>query len=100
MLEHPVKRGCTAFAYVIEGNGTCDPENERLAGVEHLVLFEDGDRVAIKSGKDGLRYLLIAGEPIGEPVAWYGHIVMNTQEELARAFQELQDGTFIKQTVS
>ena len=96
MLEHPVQRGWTAFAYVIKGNGAFEPEHERVVGVEHLVLFEDGDRVAIKSGNDGLRYLLIAGKPIGEPVAWYGPIVMNTQEELARAFQELRDGTFIK----
>lgn len=96
VLEHPVQRGWTAFAYVFEGTGAFEPGNERVGGVEHLVLFDDGDRVAIKAGNEGLRYVLIAGEPIGEPVAWQGPIVMNTQEELARAFQELRDGTFIQ----
>lgn len=96
VLEYPVKRGYKSFAYVIEGDGYFDPENETLIGVENVVIFEDGDRVSIKAGVSGLRYLLLSGEPIGEPVAWYGPIVMNTQEELANAFNEFREGTFIK----
>lgn len=97
VLEHPVKRGYKSFAYVIEGNGYFDPENETLISVEHVVIFGDGDRVAIKAGAGCLRYLLLAGEPIGEPVAWYGPIVMNTHEELELAFKEFREGTFIKE---
>jgi redox-sensitive bicupin YhaK (pirin superfamily) len=96
VLEHNVKRGFKSFAYIIEGNGYLDQQKERLISLENLVVFEDGDRVKITAGEKGLRFLLISGEPIGEPVAWYGPIVMNTQEELERAFEEYQNGTFIK----
>jgi len=97
VLEHPVKKGYKSFAYVIGGSGYFDHEKESLIGLEHLVIFADGDEVKIEAGVKGLRYLLISGEPIGEPVAWYGPIVMNTQEELERAFKEYREGTFIKQ---
>lgn len=97
VLEYPVKSGSTIFAYVFGGDGYFGPENAALIGEETVVLFDDGDSVTIKAGARGLRYLLIAGEPIGEPVAWYGPIVMNTQAELDLAFKELQEGAFIKE---
>jgi redox-sensitive bicupin YhaK (pirin superfamily) len=61
-----------------------------------LVLFDRGDEVMVQAGEDGIRFLLVAGEPLQEPVAWYGPIVMNTQAELQTAFRELQEGTFLK----
>jgi hypothetical protein len=62
-----------------------------------LVLFDLGDEVTVQSGPAGIRFLLVSGRPLGEPVAWYGPIVMNTQDELRRAFSQLQDGTFLDQ---
>jgi redox-sensitive bicupin YhaK (pirin superfamily) len=61
-----------------------------------IVLYDDGDEVAITAEDKAVRFLLISGRPIGEPVAWYGPIVMNSQEELRVAFEEYQQGTFIK----
>lgn len=63
---------------------------------EDLILFEDGDHIVITTRGIPVRFLLISGKPIGEPVAWYGPIVMNSQEELKQAFEELDNGTFIK----
>jgi redox-sensitive bicupin YhaK (pirin superfamily) len=61
-----------------------------------LVLFDRGDEVVVQAGDDGIRFLLVSGKPLEEPVAWYGPIVMNTQEQLRQAFDELQRGTFLK----
>ena len=61
-----------------------------------LVLFDSGDEVTVQAGEEGIRFLLVSGKPIEEPVAWYGPIVMNTQAELQQAFSELRSGTFIK----
>ena len=61
-----------------------------------LVLFDRGDEVTVQAGDDGIRFLLVSGKPLEEPVAWYGPIVMNTQEQLRDAFTELQEGTFLK----
>jgi redox-sensitive bicupin YhaK (pirin superfamily) len=108
-----------AFAYVFEGAGRFrDASNpvkvrtERVGAVEDvahasgkegeetgnrsLVLFDSGDEVTVQAGETGVRFLLVSGKPIEEPVAWYGPIVMNTPEELQEAYAELQDGTFIK----
>jgi len=96
-FTHPVTPGHTVFAYVFEGEGDFGPGKEpgpQAAGV--LVHYGDGDEVTVTAGKDGVRFLLVSGRPIGEPVAWYGPIVMNTREELRVAAQELRDGTFIK----
>ena len=60
------------------------------------MLFDAGDEVSVQSGGDGIRFLLVSGKPLEEPVAWRGPIVMNTEEELRRAFGELRDGSFIK----
>jgi hypothetical protein len=61
------------------------------------VLFDRGDEVEVKAGQDGIRFLLVSGKPLEEPVAWYGPIVMNTQQQLQQAFEELDRGTFLKQ---
>jgi redox-sensitive bicupin YhaK (pirin superfamily) len=66
------------------------------AGNHSLVLFDRGDEITVQAGEDGIRFLLVSGKPIEEPVAWYGPIVMNTQEELRQAMTDLQSGTFIK----
>jgi redox-sensitive bicupin YhaK (pirin superfamily) len=103
-----------AFAYVFEGDGqfayASQPfgvlsekqidGNEVLVrekvGNRSLVLFDSGDEVSVQAGEQGIRFLLVSGKPIQEPVAWYGPIVMNTQAELQQAATELRDGTFIK----
>jgi redox-sensitive bicupin YhaK (pirin superfamily) len=102
-----------AFAYIFEGTGTfrdasvpqdtlretLQPNgDERLewSGNRSLVLFDNGDDVTVQAGEHGLRFLLVSGKPLKEPVAWGGPIVMNTQQELQQAFVELRNGTFIK----
>jgi hypothetical protein len=64
-----------------------------------LVVFDRGDQVTVQAGDEGIRFLLVSGKPLREPVAWYGPIVMNTQEELQQAFSELQQGTFLDRRV-
>ena len=64
-----------------------------------LVVFDRGDQVTVQAGDEGIRFLLVSGKPLREPVAWYGPIVMNTQEELQQAFAELQQGTFLDRRV-
>ncbi|HTS60617.1 MAG TPA: pirin family protein [Candidatus Acidoferrales bacterium] len=102
-----------AFAYVFAGSGTFrDASDPRAVLTEpaaagdaaavydatnhSLVLFDRGDEVLVQAGREGIRFLLVSGKPIEEPVAWYGPIVMNTQAELRQAFSELENGTFIK----
>ena len=102
-----------AFAYVFEGSGTFrdaspprgvlteqggpNPELVReQVGNRSLVLFDSGDEVVVQAGEHGIRFLLVSGRPIEEPVAWYGPIVMNTPEELRQAYSELRAGTFIR----
>jgi hypothetical protein len=63
-----------------------------------LILFDRGDEVTVQAGDDGIRFLLVSGKPLEEPVAWYGPIVMNTQEQLQQAFQELEQGKFLKKS--
>lgn len=112
-LTRRVREGYTVFAYAIEGQGYFESERdpyryevegknyfdfkrECLIGPESLVFFEDGEELAITTEDEGVRFLPISGKPIREPVAWYGPIVMNTQEELRIAFEEYQRGTFLK----
>ena len=89
-----VEPGRHAFAYVFDGGGTFAPGVE--AGNRSLLLFGDGDEVVVEAGGAGVRFLLASGLPLEEPVAWRGPIVMNTQEELRQAFEELEKGTFLK----
>jgi quercetin 2,3-dioxygenase len=94
---HPVPADHNVFAYLFEGDGRFGGEARPVdAGTGAIVLFGDGDSVAVTAGAHGARLLLISGRPLNEPVAWRGPIVMNTQEELATAWRELEDGTFIK----
>ncbi len=112
-FRHAVKRGHTVFAYVIEGCGYFDPGRDPFAreevgrnyfdmdrkcmcGSETLVLYGNGDEVSVIAEDQPVRFLLVSGKPIGEPVAWYGPIVMNTDEEIRVAFDEYRKGTFIK----
>lgn len=112
-FRHQTKRGHTVFAYVIDGqgffcrekrpfaydvngSGYFDIKRDPFVGNGTLVLFEDGDEVVAFTEDKNVRFILVSGKPIGEPVAWYGPIVMNTRDELRVAFQEYQDGTFIK----
>ena len=110
----PVEVGRHAFAYVFEGSGTFSgaskpfgvltekesADGETLVreqtGNRSLVVFDTGDEVTVQAGDEGIRFLLVSGKPIEEPVAWYGPIVMNTQAELQQAVSELRSGTFIK----
>ena len=74
-----------------------DLQRDSRIGNTSLVLFDAGDQVVVSTGDEPVRFLLISGRPLKEPVAWYGPIVMNTQAELRLAFDELQKGTFLKQ---
>jgi redox-sensitive bicupin YhaK (pirin superfamily) len=95
-FTHAVKKGHTVFAYVVEGSARFDPGRDGLCGPECLVHYGDGDAVSVSAEKEPVRFLLVSGKPIGEPVAWYGPIVMNTSEEIRIAFEEYRNGTFIK----
>jgi redox-sensitive bicupin YhaK (pirin superfamily) len=104
----------SAFAYVFEGSGTFRDASEprgvqteqvgeaapanaaETFGNRSLVVFDRGDEVVVQAGDEGIRFLLVSGKPIEEPVAWYGPIVMNTRQEIQQAISDLQDGTFIK----
>jgi redox-sensitive bicupin YhaK (pirin superfamily) len=109
----PLETTRNAFAYVFHGDGkfcnasqplSVPTESARWADAappssannHTLVLFDRGDELTVESGSDGIRFLLVSGKPLKEPVAWYGPIVMNTQAELQQAFEELQRGTFLK----
>jgi redox-sensitive bicupin YhaK (pirin superfamily) len=109
----PIDTRNNAFAYVFAGSGKFCNASEPLsvptesvgwldtkppteADNRSLILFDSGDEVTVQAGEEGIRFLLISGRPFREPVAWYGPIVMNTQAELRKAFEELQNGTFIK----
>ena len=95
-FKHSIVKSHNVFAYVIEGEATFDPTNDEIVGAEHLVIYSEGDEVLIQTNDKSVRFLLISGKPIGEPVAWRGPIVMNTEEELRIAFNEYNKGTFIK----
>ncbi len=84
------------FAYEIEGSNYFDIKRDPFLKNENLVLFGDGEQLIVTTEADPVRFLLISGKPIKEPVAWYGPIVMNTQQELEIAFEEYNNGTFIK----
>ena len=84
------------FGYKVEGRNWFDIQREPLLNSETVVLFEDGEQLEVATESDAVRFLLISGKPIGEPIAWYGPIVMNSQEELQTAFEEYRNGTFIK----
>ena len=110
----PIETSRHAFAYVFAGSGTFRGASQprgvqtemvgegaatvrSAVGDRSLVLFDSGDEIVVQAGDQGIRFLLVSGQPIEEPVAWYGPIVMNTEEQLKQAYSELRAGTFIKQ---
>ena len=96
-FTHATPRGHTVFAYVFEGQGRFDAASRAPVGNRSLVELGDGTSVTIAAADDEpVRFLLVSGKPIGEPIAWRGPIVMNTQEELETAFAELEKNTFVK----
>ncbi len=109
----PIDTRNNAFAYIFSGSGKfCNASGPLAVPTESvgwldtappveadnrsLIIFDSGDEVTVQAGSEGIRFLLISGRPLKEPVAWYGPIVMNTQEQLQTAFKELQNGTFLK----
>jgi quercetin 2,3-dioxygenase len=109
----PTPSGHTVFAYVVDGKATfCDEkdpfayeregsnyfdmQHDRWQNDRTLILFEDGEQIVVTTEDNPARFLLISGRPIHEPIAWYGPIVMNSEKELRQAFEELEQGTFIK----
>ncbi len=113
IFTFPVHPAYTAFAYVIdgkasfcedsdpfafqrEGSNYFDMDHSSLLGDRTLILFEDGDQIRVVTKNDLVRFLFVSGRPLHEPIAWYGPIVMNSEQELRLAFSELQNGTFIK----
>jgi quercetin 2,3-dioxygenase len=95
-FELPTRPGYTVFAHAIAGSGIFEGEDGRPIGAGETVLFGPGGAVRGRASGAGLRFLFVAGRPLHEPVAWYGPIVMNTQDELVDAARELRDGAFIK----
>jgi quercetin 2,3-dioxygenase len=91
----PTRTGYTVFAYIIGGKARFSRGSAPVSN-ENLVLFGDGEQIVASTEDEAVRFLLISGKPVGEPVAWYGPVVMNTQKELDAAFEELRKGTFIK----
>ena len=108
-----VENSRNAFAYIFAGSGTFRDASEPRAvrnelaegpprpsrdeaGNRSLVLFDSGDEITVQAGDEGIRFLLVSGKPLEEPVAWRGPIVMNTEDQLRQAYAELRDGTFIK----
>jgi redox-sensitive bicupin YhaK (pirin superfamily) len=111
---HPVPNDHTVFAYVFEGEGYFDPSRDPYAreasgkdyfdmdrsctcGDGSVILYGPGTQVQVTTDKKPVRFLLVSGKPLGEPIAWYGPIVMNTRQELRTAFEEFEKGTFVKQ---
>ena len=97
-FEMPVDDKHTAGAYIFEGRGYFGQHQKSSISEEHFVLLAEGDSIRAQTTEDPMRFLLITGQPLNEPIAWRGPIVMNTREQLDRAFEEYQDGTFIKAT--
>jgi hypothetical protein len=96
-FKHPVEKDHTAFAYVFEGQGLFGGNNaEKTINHPRLVEFGDGDFVTVKATDQHVRFLLVSGKPLNEPIARYGPFVMNTQEEIQQALEDLRNGTFVK----
>lgn len=94
-FKHPTNLHHTVLAYVFEGVGFFGSDHVKAANGS-LILFTEGEQVAVTTGEEPVRFLLISGQPINQPIAWYGPIVMNTNEELELALSEFRNGTFIK----
>jgi redox-sensitive bicupin YhaK (pirin superfamily) len=98
-FSHPVQRGHAAFAYLFEGQGLFGKngeEEEIIVNASQLVVFTDGDYIKANASNQPMRFLLISGKPLDEPIARYGPFVMNTQQEIEQALEDLKNGTFVK----
>ncbi len=112
-LDFPASPGYTVLAYIIHGKGVFGEETDPFAyrregsnyfdmgrdrwlGNRNLILFDDGESIRVTTEAKSVRFLLVSGRPLREPIAWYGPIVMNTEDELRQAFSDLQNGSFIK----
>lgn len=94
VVEFPVAKEHNAFVYVFDGEVRLD--KKRIKYGQIVLLKRDGDMMRVQAGNNGARFLLAAGKPLGEPIAWYGPIVMNTRTELQTAVYDLQTGSFVK----
>jgi len=95
-FRHTIPEQHHTACYVYDGDGVFAPADSRRAANHDLVLYGKGSEIQVRAGVNGVRFLLISGKPLSEPVAWYGPIVMNTQEEIQQAIRELRNDTFIK----
>ncbi len=86
----------TVFALIVEGEGNFGRENKENYSIGTGILYNPGEKIEVKANEKGVRFLLLSGKPIKEPIAWGGPVVMNTKEELRTAFKQIDDGTFIK----
>lgn len=93
-----VDPAATLFLYTIQGEGVCCCDGGGTIKARRAVLFGEGDGIAVEAGGTGMRFMLFAGRPLREPIAWGGPIVMNTDEELDRAFEEIRNGTFVRES--
>jgi len=96
-FTHATKADHTVFAYVFEGEGIFDP-SAGAVGDGTLVLYGPGSQIEVRTDNRPVRFLLVSGKPLKEPIAWYGPIVMNTQAEIRAAFREFEEGTFVKKS--
>jgi redox-sensitive bicupin YhaK (pirin superfamily) len=96
-FSHATKADHTVFAYVFEGEGIFDPA-AGASGDGTLVLYGPGSQIEVRTDDRPVRFLLVSGKPLQEPIAWYGPIVMNTQQEIRTAFREFEEGSFVKKS--
>ncbi len=89
-------KDATLFVYILQGEGSFGPDSDQFIMAKHAILFNAGNKFRVKASNKGLRFILMSGEPLKEPIAWGGPIVMNTPEELNSAFEELAENKFIK----
>ncbi|MGD9144019.1 MAG: pirin family protein [Anaerolineae bacterium] len=94
-FNQPVPRGQAAFAYVFAGQGLFGGSEQSISHPK-LVVFGDGDLVEVRAEGEAVRFLLVSGKPLNEPIARYGPFVMNTAQEIQQALQDLKDGTFVR----
>jgi redox-sensitive bicupin YhaK (pirin superfamily) len=92
VYRHPIPRGHTVFAYPFEGWASF---GRKMVRSPNLIVFDDGDLVEVRTAQQGVRFLLVSGRPLGEPIARYGPFVMNTRDEIEQALRDLRNGTFI-----
>jgi quercetin 2,3-dioxygenase len=92
----PIPRGHSAFAYVFDGQGRFGADDQRVIAAPRLVVWDDGDSVEARADESAVRFLLVSGKPLNEPIARYGPFVMNTKKEIEQTLREIQQGTFAR----